>query len=110
MKRLFALIAVLCLVCAGCSGVRGSDTRIIYLPLDAPAQQLDPQVAQDAASVEVLHTVFEGLTRLEKDGSVAPAAATWTVSDDGTVYTFSLREGYWYCEGQHLLQLLELQF
>ena len=102
MKRLFALIAVLCLVCAGCSGVRGSDTRIIYLPLDASVQQLDPQVAQDAASVAVLHTVFEGLTRLEKDGSVAPAAATWTVSDDGTVYTFSLREGYWYCEGERL--------
>lgn len=102
MKRLFALIAVLCLVCAGCSGVRGSATRIVYLPLDAQVQQLDPQVAQDAASVTVLHALFEGLTRLEKDGSVSPAAAAWTVSDDGTVYTFSLREGYWYCEGERL--------
>lgn len=42
----------------------------------------------------VYHNVYEGLVRFEEDGSIVPALATsWTVSDDGLSWEFTLREG-----------------
>ena len=40
--------------------------------------------------------MFMGLTTEAADGSVIPGAAeSWTISDDGTVYTFTLRDHTW---------------
>lgn len=100
MKKAVVLLLILCLAASGCTGVRGSATATPYLPLDASVQQLDPQIAQDKASVTVLQALFEGLTRIDADGTVSPAAATWTISPDGCTYTFTLLESYWCCEGE----------
>lgn len=64
-------------------------------PLSGEPRQLDPQVAADSASVAVVGSLFEALTRLDDAGKAQPAAAEWSVSADGTVYTFRLREAYW---------------
>ena len=64
-------------------------------PLSAEPRQLDPQVSTDAASVTLVAALFEGLARLNENGEAVPAAADWTVSDDGRVYTFRLKESYW---------------
>ena len=64
-------------------------------PLSAEPRQLDPQVSTDAASVTRVAALFEGLARLNENGEAVPAAADWTVSDDGRVYTFRLKESYW---------------
>lgn len=78
---------------AGC-GDDGSGKGFRF-PLDREPSQLDPQVAADAASVTVLSSLFEGLTRLDDEGKPVPGAADWTVSEDGLTYTFNLRESYW---------------
>jgi oligopeptide transport system substrate-binding protein len=45
----------------------------------------------------ILKDLYEGLTVYDASGKVSPGAAeSWTVSDDGTVYTFKLRaDGKW---------------
>jgi len=44
--------------------------------------------------------IFEGLTRYQPDGSIAPGLAeSWRISDDGTVYTFKLRDGVTFHDG-----------
>jgi oligopeptide transport system substrate-binding protein len=55
---------------------------------------LDPSLAEDTTSIQFGSELFVGLTRLhEETGEVEPGLATeWTVSDDGTVYTFNLRD------------------
>ena len=63
--------------------------------LSAEPRQLDPQVAEDAASVAVVSALFEGLTRLDEKGKAVAAAAEWTVSEDGLTYTFRLRPSKW---------------
>ncbi len=55
---------------------------------------LDPQLAATAGVREVLFNIFEGLVKASPDGSVIPAVASdYELSEDGTTYTFTLREG-----------------
>ena len=62
---------------------------------------LDPQLAATAGIREVLFNIFEGLVKASPDGSVTPAiASSYDVSEDGTTYTFTLREGVTFHNGQ----------
>lgn len=55
---------------------------------------LDPHKAVNAGSEEVLFNVFEGLMKASPDGGVIPAVASdYEMSEDGMSYTFTLREG-----------------
>ena len=62
---------------------------------------LDPTAGAAAAIDEVVYAnVFEGLTRIGSRGEVLPALAeSWTVSDDGKVYTFKLHAGVKFHDG-----------
>lgn len=63
-------------------------------PLESEPQTLDPQVAADESAKTVIEALFEPLVTAE-NGTAQPAAADWTVSDDGRVYTFTLYEAAW---------------
>ena len=55
---------------------------------------LDPYQMADAGTREVLFNVFEGLVKPDSDGNyVCAVASDYSVSDDGLVYTFTLRDG-----------------
>jgi peptide/nickel transport system substrate-binding protein len=62
---------------------------------------LDPTAGAAAAIDEVVYAnVFEGLTRIGSKGEVLPdLAESWTVSEDGTVYTFKLHSGVKFHDG-----------
>jgi peptide/nickel transport system substrate-binding protein len=72
---------------------------VLGMPLEPP--HLDPTAGAAAAIDEVLYAnVFEGLTRIGSRGEVLPALAeSWTVSDDGKVYTFKLRTSVKFHDG-----------
>ena len=59
---------------------------------------LDPQTATDSASYEIISNMFEGLLKVDNEGNLQNAAAeSYTVSDDGLIYTFKLKDNiYWY--------------
>lgn len=66
----------------------------LVIPSEPPS--LNPQKATDSTSGAILRSVFEGLTRVDKDGKVQPAAAEKIdVSDDKLTYTFTLRDSKW---------------
>src|SRR3546814_7183999 len=62
---------------------------------------LDPTSHAAAAIDEVVYAnIFEGLTRIDRNGAVQPTLAeSWTVSDDGLTYTFKLHEGVTFHDG-----------
>ena len=62
---------------------------------------LDPTAGAAAAIDEVLYAnVFEGLTRIDRNGEVKPALAqNWTISDDKKTYTFHLQQGVKFHDG-----------
>ncbi len=57
-------------------------------------QSLDPHYAVAAGTKEVMFNVFEGLVKYDSKGDTVPAVASDVqISDDGLVYTFTLRDG-----------------
>ncbi|MDZ5699270.1 ABC transporter substrate-binding protein [Chelativorans sp. M5D2P16] len=67
----------------------------------AEPKSLDPHAVTAVNDFRILMNVYEGLVRY-RDGTleVEPALAeSWEVSDDGTEYTFALREGVTFHDG-----------
>lgn len=93
-KWLCGLLATALCVCplSACSE-RGGDS--FGFTISGEPRYIDPQTAQDTASLTVIDAIFEGLTRLDEAGNVQPGAADWAVSEDGKTYTFTLRESCW---------------
>jgi peptide/nickel transport system substrate-binding protein len=77
------------------------DSVVLAMALE-PAPGLDPTMASAAAIGEVVHmSVLEGLTKIQMDGRVTPLLAeSWTVDPDGRVYTFKLRKGVKFHDGE----------
>ena len=74
----------------------GSVTVGIAQELDS----LDPHRAVSAGVGEVLFNVFEGLVKASSDGEVREAVASdYQISEDGLTYTFTLREGVTFHNG-----------
>lgn len=67
-----------------------------------PTPGLDPTVGAASAIGEVsLYNLFETLTKINEDGSVSPLLAlSWTVSSDSRIYTFQLRQGVRFHNGE----------
>lgn len=62
---------------------------------------LDPYQMTAAGTKEVMFNVYEGLVKPDSDGNLNPAVAeSWKVSDDGLVYTFALRKGVKFHNGE----------
>jgi len=66
-------------------------------------ETLDPHKAATFAETEILIDLFEGLVTLDALGRPIPGAAeSWTVSPDGLVYTFQLRDGARWSNGEQV--------
>jgi peptide/nickel transport system substrate-binding protein len=63
---------------------------------------LDPTIAPAAAIGEIVHyNVLEGLAKVNVDGSVTPLLAeSWTMDPDGKSYTFRLKKGVKFSDGE----------
>lgn len=68
----------------------GSDLNIM---LETPVESLDPQLATDGTSFEVIADYTDGLMQMDADGQAVEAVAErYVVSEDGITYTFYIRE------------------
>ena len=56
-------------------------------------ETLDQHKTSTTTEAHILRDLYEGLVAYGADGSIVPGVATdWSISDDGTVYTFTLRD------------------
>jgi peptide/nickel transport system substrate-binding protein len=77
------------------------DSAVLAMVLE-PAPGLDPTSASAAAIGEIVHyNVLEGLTKIHMDGSITPLLAeSWSTDPDGKSYTFKLRKGVKFHDGE----------
>src|SRR4029077_18243922 len=55
-------------------------------------ETLDPHKTSTSAEAHIMRDLFEGLVMQDADANLIPGVAqSWTISPDGTVYTFKLR-------------------
>ncbi|MFZ4650403.1 MAG: ABC transporter substrate-binding protein, partial [Rubrivivax sp.] len=103
-RRLNALLAATPLASAmpGALAQTRKDSVVIGMVLEPPG--LDPTTAPAAAIGEIVHyNVFEGLTKINVDGSVVPLLCeAWSHTPDGKTYTFRLRKGVTFSDGAPL--------
>jgi len=99
---LLAIAACAALVTAGPSLAQGSKKNSATLAMVLEPPGMDPTVAPAAAIGEIVHyNVLEGLTKINVDGSVVPLLAEgWTMDPDGKSYTFKLRKGVKFHDGE----------
>lgn len=66
----------------------------IVVGITQDLDSLDPHKAVAAGTNEVLFNVYEGLVKPNENGDLVPAVASeYQISDDGKMYTFTLRDG-----------------
>ena len=62
---------------------------------------LDPHLINDNATARAAFQIYETLVRRGTDSSIQPGLAeSWTTSEDGTVWTFKLRQGVKFQDGE----------
>jgi oligopeptide transport system substrate-binding protein len=81
----------------------GAKGRVLRRGLPGEPQTLDPQLADDTYSYQVVWDLYEGLTALDRDGTVTPGVAdSWTTDPTGTIYTFSIRPNAKWSDGERV--------
>ncbi|HEV2757039.1 MAG TPA: ABC transporter substrate-binding protein [Actinomycetota bacterium] len=112
--RLLALALVMALTIAACGGDDdGGDTEgngdtgaqegaTLTFGTSADPVVLDGALVSDGESLRAIDQMFEGLVTLAPGGTeVVPGLATeWTTSEDGTEWTFNLREDVAFHDGE----------
>ncbi len=115
LKSFILMVLVLSMtasLCA-CAGGKESSTDAIEAPARAASNEivvaipqdlddsLDPHMAVAAGTREVNFNIFEGLVKADSNGNIVPAVAEkCDVSSDGTEYTFTIREGIQFHNGE----------
>lgn len=85
-----------------------TEPAVVADPQNAPMQisadiYLDPALAQDEDSLMVAQYLYEGLVRLDENGTPQPALAeSWVISDDQLDYIFTLRSTALFSDGTQI--------
>jgi oligopeptide transport system substrate-binding protein len=92
---IFVAISILMAACshheAGSTGSIDAN-RVLRRGLPGEPRTLDPQLADDDFSLQVVRDLYEGLTSEDSSGRILPGVAdSWTSDPTGTVYRFHLR-------------------
>lgn len=95
-----ASLAALAALPAGALAQGRKDSISMAMALEPPG--LDPTASAASAIGEItLYNIYETLTKIHPDGSVTPLLAeSWEVSPDLRTYTFKLRKGVKFSNGE----------
>ncbi|GAA4708176.1 peptide ABC transporter substrate-binding protein [Brevibacillus fulvus] len=119
MKKGIALLASLALgfgLLAGCgapgqtsseqpsaSTEKGTEPMVLHWSINSEPSSLDPGVATDADSFDMIYACFEGLTNYDTNGQLVNAQAeSFENSPDFTQFTFKLRKDLKWSNGDPL--------
>src|SRR5262249_30216754 len=104
-RGLLALAASICVAATlGLTPAHAADKDTLVIASGADAVTLDPGVSFDGQSVLLWRGVYEGLLKY-KDGTteiVPSLAESYTIPPDKLTYTFKIRQGVKFSDGEPL--------
>ena len=75
----------------------------VVVGIQQDMDSLDPHKATAAGTKEILFNIFEGLVKPDPNGNLINAVASdYSISEDGLTYTFTLREGVKFHNGNNV--------
>jgi len=103
------LLAIALSVVAACGGGGGGETQsntppgTLEVGLEAEPPELDPNLSSAYVDRQVMSSIYDRLVDIDEDGKIVPMLAeSYEVSDDGKEYTFKLRQGVKFHDGEPL--------
>lgn len=112
VSRILTLMLSLIILATGFTGCSSSSQKtaessgskapqkLVY-NLGAESASIDPAINDSVQGMDVITANFEGLTRQDENGNIKKGVASdWKISDDGLVYTFTLRDNAKWSDGQ----------
>ena len=106
------LLSTLMVILAACGGASTTTPITNSTPALASSQVLtfpnvgtrdigvlDPALGPDSNSAIAVGMIYTGLVKFDKNLNVVPDQATWVISPDNKVYTFTLKQGITFSDG-----------
>lgn len=95
------LVTIFCCSCSKYNTTTKQDNNLLTIDVGSEAPTLDPQMTEDVSSSRVLFDLFAGLVDFDQQNKVIPGlASSWDISKDGKTYTFHLRHGLKFSDGE----------
>lgn len=105
IKRTMVCASVLALgltAFSGCSGKKDANNYAVVGITQEPGI-FDPHTVVAAGDEEIIFNIYEGLLKFDYEGNLNPCLATgYEISDDASVYTFTIRDGVKFHDGSDL--------
>jgi len=116
--RLAALLAATAILITGCTAAPEADVEptaapqteaavkqdaAITVSMPRNAASMSPYKVQERQTAHILSLIYEGMVRLDEKGvPVAALAEKWEIAEDGKTWTFTLRSGITFHDGDPL--------
>lgn len=92
MRWLPGIVTCAALALGACDRTFSERADLVFIN-GAEPESLDPAIITGQPEGRIVNALFEGLTKYDAEGHAVPGVAeSWDISEDGTIYTFHLRE------------------
>lgn len=98
MKKFWTFLVALCLLLSSCKQVYDNSDKMIFRYNESSGiASLDPAYASGLSTIWPCNLLYNGLVELDDQLNIKPCIAkSWTISEDGTVYTFIIRQDIYF--------------
>ena len=95
VKKVLAMMLCILFAVSVFSSCSKKEKPIDFIyPFSGDINSYDPQVASTSDEYLIIENCYEGLIRMDDDGTVHPGCAeSWSISENGLVYTFRIQKG-----------------
>lgn len=101
VRRASAVCLVLLAACGGRErDTAGAGRNVLHLTFGTDPASLDPIQAVDVYRGQMVVYLYDGLVQFQDGESQPSLASSWEISEDGTVYTFHLRDDVQFHNGR----------
>ena len=98
MKYFLTLLLTLLISCTNSASKKEINTAIT-----SDIESINPYKLVSSNSTEIMYNIYEGLVMPSENGDVVPALAkSYSVSEDGLVYEFVIRDNVYFHNGDKL--------